>query len=102
MSGNQKQMSLVETTQFLEEKVTEIQANPEERINELNQLLELLKHDNVFIVQITIMALSDLFIDIAPLYRIDQQAHKFKLTQFINKEEKKVLNFELALVNNYH
>ena len=56
---------------MIEEKVTEIQANPDYKISELPSLIELLKHENVFIVQMTIMALTDLFIDIAPLYKID-------------------------------
>ena len=62
----------------------------------------MLRHDNVFIVQMTIMALTDLFIDIAPLYKVDQQAHEFKVQKFIKKEEKQVLNFELSLVRFYH
>jgi hypothetical protein len=48
------------------------------------------------------MALTDLFIDIAPLYKVDQQAHEFKVQKFIKKEEKQVLNFELSLVRFYH
>ncbi|CAD8176296.1 unnamed protein product [Paramecium pentaurelia] len=102
MSENQRTMTLTQITHMIEEKVTEIQANPDYKISELPQLIELLKHDNVFIVQMTIMALTDLFIDIAPLYKIDQQAHEFKITKFINKEEKQVLNFELSLIKNYY
>ncbi|CAD8094593.1 unnamed protein product [Paramecium sonneborni] len=102
MSENPRGFTLTQITQMLEEKVTEIQANLDQKISELPSLIELLKHDNIFIVQMTIMALTDLFIDIAPLYIIDQQAHEFQITKFIKKEEKQVLNFELSLIKNYY
>jgi len=48
------------------------------------------------------MALTDLFIDIAPLYKIDRNAHQEKVGKFINKDEKFVLNYELKLVDQYY
>ena len=42
-------------------------------------LLELLSHENMLIVQMVVLALAELFIDIAPLYKIDKNAHQDKL-----------------------
>ena len=64
-------------------------------------LLELLSHENMLIVQMVVLALAELFIDIAPLYKIDKNAHQDKLQKFIKKEEKLVVGYELSLLNFY-
>ncbi|KAM3135130.1 hypothetical protein pb186bvf_012776 [Paramecium bursaria] len=98
---NGKQMTLVETTRFIEQTIIEIQQNPEEQISQMKFLLELLSHENILIVQMVILALAELFIDIAPLYKIDKNAHQDKLQKFIKKEEKLVVGYELSLLNYY-
>lgn len=48
-----------------------------------------------------ILALTEVFIDIAPLYKIDKHDHDEKVKTMIKKDEKQIIGYELKLLKFY-
>lgn len=94
-------MPLPQKVIFIENTATAILSHPEENLFKVQNLLNLLKGNNLFILKLTGLSLSQIFQDICPSFQLDKSLMEQKLKQVISKEERKLLNYEYMVLSYY-
>jgi nucleolar complex protein 3 len=94
-------LSLEEKIKFIAKTSEAIVESPEKNIHQMHSLFRLLKDSNFLVIKLTAISLGEVFKDIVPLYQIDRKEVEEKLKQMLKKDERKVVAFELELLNFY-
>ena len=91
-------LSLEDKINFIARTSQNIVMNPEKYIHQYNSLIKLLKDQNFVIIKLCSVSISEILIDIAPLYKIKPDEVNDKSEKNLKKEDRKILCFEAELL----